>query len=114
MSTGILRTRNSAIIQLARVNEGTSKGKQKGLDKVNGSYINPALVGIAYDRICFATLHVIIGIQNSLLAHLTVRLRHHDTACLSELSLLTEGREHLFQHIAKLNNGDIFMTKITS
>jgi hypothetical protein len=51
MSIGILRTRNTAITQLARVNEGTSKVKQEELAKVNGSYINPALVGIAYDRI---------------------------------------------------------------
>jgi hypothetical protein len=59
--------------------------------KVNGSYINPALVGIAYDRICVATFHVIIGIQISLLEHLTVQLQHHKTACLSDLSILTEG-----------------------
>jgi hypothetical protein len=82
MSSGILRTRNSAITQLARVNEGTSKDKREELAKVNGSYISPALVGIAYDRICFPTLHVIIGIQNSLLEHLTVRLRHHEAARL--------------------------------
>jgi hypothetical protein len=63
MSTGILRTRNSAITQLARVNEGTSKAKQEELVNMNGSYINPALVGIVYDRICVATLHVIIGIN---------------------------------------------------
>jgi hypothetical protein len=61
MSYGILRTRNSAIIQLAKVNEGTSKAKREELAKVNGYYINPALVGIAYDRLCFATLHVIFG-----------------------------------------------------
>jgi type IV secretory pathway VirB4 component len=102
MSSGILRTRNSAITQLVRVNEGTSKAKREELAKVNGYYINPALVGIAYDRICFATLHVIIGIQNSLLEHLTVRLRHHETACLSELSLLTEGRDNLLHHIAEV------------
>jgi hypothetical protein len=46
MSSGILRTRNVAITQLARVNEGTSKAKREKLAKVNGS-----LVGIAYDRI---------------------------------------------------------------
>jgi hypothetical protein len=74
MSTNIMQTRNSAITQLARVNEGTAKAKREELAKVNGSYINPSLVGIAYGRICFATLHVIIGIQNSLLEHLTVRL----------------------------------------
>jgi hypothetical protein len=73
VSTGILRTRNSAIIQLARVNEGTSKAKREELAKLNGSYINPAPVGISYDQICFATLHVIInGITNSLLEHLMV------------------------------------------
>jgi uncharacterized protein (DUF2336 family) len=37
MSSGILRTRNSVIIQLARVNEGTSKAKREELAKVNGS-----------------------------------------------------------------------------
>jgi hypothetical protein len=47
VSSGILRTRNSAISQLTRVNEGTSKTKREELAKVNGSYINPALVGIA-------------------------------------------------------------------
>jgi hypothetical protein len=114
MSSGILRTRNTAITQLARVNEGTSKVKREELAKVNVSYINPLLVGIAYDRICFATLYVIIGIQNSLLEHLTVRLRHHKTACLSELSLLTEGRDNLLHHIAGVKNGEIFTTKITS
>jgi hypothetical protein len=72
MSTGILCTRNSAITQLARVNEGMPMSKREELANVNGSYINPALVGIAYDRIFFATLHVIIGIQNSLLEHMTV------------------------------------------
>jgi hypothetical protein len=76
--------------------------KQEELAKVNVSYINPALVGIAYDRICFATLHVIIRIQNSLLEHLTVRLRHHENACLYELSLLTEGRDNLLHHIAEV------------
>jgi hypothetical protein len=55
MSTGILRTRNSATIQLARVNEGTSNAKREELTKVSGSYINPTLVGIAYYR--FALLH---------------------------------------------------------
>jgi hypothetical protein len=87
MSSGILRTRNTAITHLARVNEGTSKVKREELAKVNGYDINPALVGIAHDRICFATLHVIIGIQNYLLEHLTVRLLHQKTASLSELSL---------------------------
>jgi hypothetical protein len=72
MSSGILYTRNSAIIQLARVNERMSKVKGEELAKVNVSYINPALVKIAYDQICFATLHFIIGIHNSLLEHLTV------------------------------------------
>jgi hypothetical protein len=72
MSSGILCTRNSAITQLARVNEGTAKATREELAKVNISYINPVLVGNAYDRICFATLHVIIGIQNSLLEHLMV------------------------------------------
>jgi hypothetical protein len=71
MSSGIMRKRNMAITQLARVNEGTSKVKRE-VEKVNGSYINPALVGIVYDRICFATLHVMIGIKNSVLEHLTV------------------------------------------
>jgi hypothetical protein len=75
--------------------------KREELEKVNGSYINPALVGIAYDRICFATIHVIIGFQNSLLEHLTVRLRHHETACL-------------LHHSSRLNNGEIVTTKITS
>jgi hypothetical protein len=84
------------------------------LAKVIGSYINPALVGIAYDRICFPTLHVIIGIQNSLLEHLKVRLRHHETACLSELSLLTEGRDNLLHHIAEVKQSRDFMTNITS
>jgi hypothetical protein len=101
MSTGILRTINSAITQLARVNEGTSKANREELAKVNGSYMNPALVGIAYDRI-LAIIHVIIGIHNSLLEHLTVRLRHHETACLSGLSLLNEGREKLLHHIAEI------------
>jgi hypothetical protein len=76
--------------------------KQEELVKVNVSYINPALVGIAYDRICFATLHVIIRMKNSLLEHLTVRLRHHENACLYELSLLTEGRDNLLYHIAEV------------
>jgi hypothetical protein len=78
---------------------------------VNGSYINPALVGSAYERICFATLHVIIGIQNSLLEHLTVRLRHHETACLSELSLLTEGRDSLLHHISEVKQWRDFYDK---
>jgi hypothetical protein len=111
MSTGILRTRNTAITQLTRVNEGTSKAKREELAKVNGSYINPALVGIAYDRICFATLQVIIGIQNSLLEHLTVRLRHHETACISEFSLLTEGRENLLHHISEVKQWRDFYDK---
>jgi hypothetical protein len=51
MSSGIPRTRYTAITQLTRVNEGTSKVKREELAKVNGSYINPALVRIAYDRI---------------------------------------------------------------
>jgi hypothetical protein len=55
MSSRILRTRNTPVTQLARVNEGTSKVKGEELAKVNGSYINPALVGIAYDRICFCS-----------------------------------------------------------
>jgi hypothetical protein len=79
MSDGILRTRNSAIIQLARVNEGMSKAKREDLAKVNGSYINPALVGIAYNRMSVATLHVIIRNQNYLLEHLTVQMRHYET-----------------------------------
>jgi hypothetical protein len=102
MSSGILRTRNTAITQLTRVNEGTSKVKREELAEVNGSYINPALVVIAYDRICVATLYVIIGTQNSLLEHLTVRLRHHETACLSEFSVLTESRDNLLHHIAEI------------
>jgi hypothetical protein len=69
---------------------------------VNESYVNPALVGNAYDRICFATHHVIIGIQNYLLEHLIVRLRYHETACLFDLSLLTEGQDNLLQHIAEV------------
>jgi hypothetical protein len=100
ISTGILRTSNSAIIQLARVNEGTSKAKREELAKVNGSYMNPAFVRISYDRICFATILVIIGSQNSLLEHMMVRLSHHETACLSELSILTEGRDNLLHNIA--------------
>jgi hypothetical protein len=84
------------------VNEVTSKAKREDLEKVNGSYINPALVGLAYDQVCFATLHFIIGIKNSLLEHITVRLRHHETACLSELPLLTEGRDKLLHNIAKV------------
>jgi hypothetical protein len=111
MSTGILRTINSAITQLARVNEGTSKAKREELAKVNGSYINPALVGIAYERIFVATLHVIIGIQNYLLEHLTVRLRHHNTACLSEFSLLTEGRDSLLHHISEVKQWRDFYDK---
>jgi hypothetical protein len=67
MSTGILLTIDSAITQLAIVNEGMSKAKREELENLNGYYINPALVGIAYHQICFATLRVIIGIQNSLL-----------------------------------------------
>jgi hypothetical protein len=51
MSSGILCTRDSAITQLVRVNEGTSKARREDLAKVNVSYINPALVGIAYDLI---------------------------------------------------------------
>jgi hypothetical protein len=102
MSTGILH------------NKYGNHTKQEELAKLNGSYINSALVGIAYDRIFFATLHVIIGIQIFLLEHLTVRLQHHETACLSELSLLTEGRENVLHHIAELNNGEIFMTKMAS
>jgi hypothetical protein len=96
------------------VNEGTSNAKREELAKVNGFYINPALVGIAYDRICFATLHVIIGIKNSLLEHLTVRLQHHKTACKSELSLLTEGRDNLLHHIAEVRQWRDFLAKITS
>jgi hypothetical protein len=111
MSTGIMRTRNSAITQLARVDEGTSKAKREELAKVNGSYINPALVGISSDRICFATLHVIIGIQNSLLEHLTVRLRYHETACMSELSLFTEVRENLLHHISEVKQWRDFYDK---
>jgi hypothetical protein len=84
------------------VNEGTSKAKREELAKLNGSYINPALVGIAYDQICFATLHVIVGIQNYLLEHLMVQLYHHKTACLSALSLLTGGRDNLLHHIAEV------------
>jgi hypothetical protein len=94
------------------VNEGTSKAKREELANVNGSYINPALVRIAYDRICFATLHVIIGIQNYFLEHLTVRLlRHHETACLTELSLLTEGRDNLLHHIAEIKQWRDFYDK---
>jgi hypothetical protein len=111
MSTGILRTRNLAITQLARVNEGTSKAKREELAQVNGSYINPALVGIAYDQIFFATLHVIIGIQNYLREHLMVQLRHHETACLSELSLLTEERDNLLHNIAEVKQWQDFYDK---
>jgi hypothetical protein len=111
MSSGILRKKKSDITQLARVNEGMAKAKREELTKVNGSYINPALVGIAYDRICFPTLLVIIGIQNSLLDHLTIRLRHHETACLSELSLLTEGRDNLLHHIAEVKQWRYFYDK---
>jgi hypothetical protein len=114
MSGGILRTRNTVITQLARVNEGTAKVNREELAKVNGYYINTALVGIAYDRICFATLHVIIGIHNSLLEPLMVRLRHHETACLSELSLLTELRDNLLHHIAEVKQLRDFKTNITS
>jgi hypothetical protein len=78
---------------------------------VNGSHINLALVGIAYDQIFCATLHVIMGIQNSLLEHLTVRLRHHNTACLSELSLLTEGRDNLLHHISEVKQWRDFYEK---
>jgi hypothetical protein len=78
---------------------------------VNGSYINPAPVGIADDLICFATLHVIIGIQNFLLEHLTVRLRYHETACLSELALSTEGRDNLLHHIAEVKQWRDFYDK---
>jgi hypothetical protein len=102
MSSGILRTRNTAIAQLARINEGTSKAKRKELTKVNESYINPALVGIAYDQICFATLHVIIGM---------VRLRHHETACVSKFSLLTEGQDNLLHHIAEVKQWQDFYDK---
>jgi hypothetical protein len=111
MSSGILRTRNSAITQLARVNEGTSKAKKEELTKVNGYYINPALVGIAYDRICFATLHVIIGFQNYLLEHLMVILRHHKTACLYELSFLTEVQDKFLHHIAEVKQWQDFYDK---
>jgi hypothetical protein len=111
MSTGILHTRNLAIIQIAIMKEGTSKAKREELAKVNGSYMNPALVGITYDRIFFATLLVIIGIQNSLLKHLTVRLRHHETACLSELYLLTEGQYNLLHHISEVKQWQDFYDK---
>jgi hypothetical protein len=40
MSSGILRTRNSAITQPARVNKGTSNAKRGELEKVNGYYNN--------------------------------------------------------------------------
>jgi hypothetical protein len=78
---------------------------------VNGSYINPALVRIAYDRVCFATLHLIIFIKNSLLEHLIMRLQHHENACLSELSLLTEVRDNLLHHIAEVKQWQDFNDK---
>jgi hypothetical protein len=46
-----------------------------------------------------------------LLEHLTVRLSHHETACLSELSLLTEGRDNLLQHIAEVKQWRFFYDK---
>jgi hypothetical protein len=88
-----------------------SKVKREELEKVNGSYNNPALVRIAYDRICFAAIHVIIGIHNSLPEHLMVQLRHHETACLSELSFLTEGRDNLLHHIAEVKQRRDFNDK---
>jgi hypothetical protein len=46
-----------------------------------------------------------------LLEHLTVRLRHHETACLSELSLLTEGRDNLLHNIAEVKQWQDFYDK---
>jgi hypothetical protein len=43
-----------------------------------------------FHQICFATLHVVLGVHNSLLENLTQRLRYHENSCLSELLLLTE------------------------
>jgi hypothetical protein len=111
MSSVILRTRDSAMTQLVRVNEGTSKDKREELVKVNGSYIKPALIVTVYDRIFFPTIHVTIGIQNSLLENLTVRLRHHETACLYELSIFTEGRDNLLHHTAEVEQWRDFYDK---
>jgi hypothetical protein len=100
------------IVKLAKVNEGETKAKQEELAKTNGSYICEALVPIECTPICFATLHVIIGIQNSFLEHLlTMILRHHETACLSELSLLTEGRDNLLKHIKEIRQWRYFYQK---
>jgi hypothetical protein len=46
-----------------------------------------------------------------LLEHLTVLLRHHETACLSELSLLTEGQDNLLHHIAEVKQWQDFDDK---
>jgi hypothetical protein len=46
-----------------------------------------------------------------LLEHLTVGLRHHETACLNELSLLTEGRDNLLLHIAEVKQWRDFYVK---
>jgi hypothetical protein len=70
----------TAITQLANLNKGTTKGKQEELTKTN----------ITFHRICFEALHGVRDVQNSLLEHLTPRLRHHETLCLSEQSLLRE------------------------
>jgi hypothetical protein len=40
-----------------------------------------------------------------------VRLRHHDTACISELSILTEGRDNLLHHIAEVKQWQDFYNK---
>jgi hypothetical protein len=101
MTSGKLRTRTTAITQLANVNKGTTKGNREELSKTNGSYICEALLPIALHQICFATLLVVLGVQISLLKRLTQRLRHHGTSCLSEVSLLMEGPDFLFLNIAE-------------
>jgi hypothetical protein len=45
------------------------------------------------------------------LEHLMVRLHHHETACLSELSLLDEGRENVLHHIAEVKQWRDFYDK---
>jgi hypothetical protein len=94
MVSGEVRKRAKQITQLAK--------KQEELANTNGSYIYEALIPIDFHRIYFATIHVALVVQNSLLGNLTHILRHHKTSCLSELSLLTDGREFLLLHISEI------------
>jgi hypothetical protein len=58
MTSGEIRTRETVIVQLAKVNEGEMKTKREVLAKTNGSYNCEALVPIVFARICFVTLHI--------------------------------------------------------